>query len=90
MVKLLECVCLDNLIDLIMIKNEYQNQGLGSQFISIISNKLLEIYPTILLESFEDNDKANNFYEKNGWILDKVSFNQEIGGNKKYYYKSNY
>lgn len=82
------CVCKENLIDLIMIQNEWQNQGIGSDFINMVSEELLKTYPQIRVECFEKNIRANAFYLKNGWHQDKMVFDDELGDNRIYYTQS--
>lgn len=82
------CVCKANLIDMLMIKNEYQGKNIGSYFFNQISENLFKVYEQIRLESFENNTKANRFYIKNGWEIEKICFDEEINGNKVYFYKN--
>lgn len=81
------CVTKENLIDLLMIHPNYQRLGIGSKMLEFISMQLFKYYTEIHVESFELNKKANLFYEKNGWLTDKALFDEEIQGNKIYYYK---
>ena len=81
------CICKENLIDLFMIQNETQNQGIGRAFINMISEELLKKYPRIRVECFEKNVKANRFYVRNGWLQEKIVFDEEISDNRIYYHK---
>lgn len=72
---------------MIMVQAELHGQGIGSLMLNNISEKLLEVYNEICLESFENNQKANSFYEKNGWKIDRIEFDEEIEGNRIYYFK---
>lgn len=81
------CICKENLIDMIMVLTELHGQGIGSQMISLICDKLFTVYDELRLESFEANTKANAFYEKNGWTIAKIEYDAEIGGNRIYYIK---
>lgn len=81
------CVCKDDLIDLVMVRNDRQGQGIGSAFIDMVSKGLLERYPSIRLECFEKNIKANHFYVKNGWTVEKSLFDEELGDNRIFYTK---
>ena len=81
------CVCKDDLIDLIMVRNELQGQGIGSAFIEMVSKELMERYPSIRVECFEKNTKANRFYVKNGWTVEKSMFDEELGDNRIFYMK---
>ena len=81
------CVCKDNLIDLVMVRNELQGQGIGSALIEMVSKELLERYSSIRVECFEKNTKANRFYVKNGWIVEKSLFEAEAEDNRIFYTK---
>lgn len=81
------CVCKDDLIDLIMVRNDRQGQGIGSAFIDMVSKGLLERYPSIRVECFEKNTKANRFYVKNGWTMEKSLFEAEVEDNRIFYTK---
>ena len=81
------CICKEDTIDLIMVHSEMHRQGIGSHFINKISEELLKKYNKIYLESFENNLKANSFYDKNGWNKDKIVFDEEVGLNRLYYSK---
>lgn len=82
------CVIIENLIDLFMIHPDYQRLGLGSKMLECVSKQLFLKYSEIRLESFELNVKANSFYKKNGLLVEKVAFDEEIKGNKIYYFKN--
>lgn len=81
------CVCKEDLIDLLMVRNEAQGQGIGSAFLDAVSGDLLTRYPSIRLECFEKNGKATRFYEKNGWTRERVVFEEEVGDNRIFYTK---
>lgn len=81
------CVCKENLIDLIMVKTELHGKNIGSTMLNQVSAELFQNYETIHLESFEANVKANRFYEKNGWEIDKTEADAETGGKRIYYSK---
>lgn len=81
------CICKENLIDLFMVRNEVHNQGIGSVFLDMVSEELLKTYSKIRVECFEKNGKANHFYVKNGWIQEKIAFDEEMDDNRIYYYK---
>lgn len=81
------CVCKDDLIDLMMVRNDRQGQGIGSTFIDMVGKELLKRYPSIRVECFEKNTGANRFYVKNGWIVEKSLFDEELGDNRIYYRK---
>jgi ribosomal protein S18 acetylase RimI-like enzyme len=73
-------VCKKNIIDLMMIDSNFHRKGLGSILLQSKEEKLFKEYSELELESFEKNDKANNFYVKNGWI--EISRFHDSGINK--------
>lgn len=81
------CICKSNLVDLIMVKNEFHRQGVGTRFLSEICKQLFCHYTEIHLESFEKNVKANQFYKKNGWVIEKIVLDEEVNDNRVYYVK---
>jgi ribosomal protein S18 acetylase RimI-like enzyme len=77
-------IILKNKLHLIMIRNEYQNKGYGTIFLSYIENRLFMEYDSIELQSFVGNSIANQFYKKNGWKkLNKVNNGIEVYRYKK-------
>jgi GNAT superfamily N-acetyltransferase len=75
------CVCKSNLIDLMMVHNFYR-LGYGTMLLKHCEEYLFSKFEAINLESFEGNDKANNFYRKNGWIEKERKFDEASGKNK--------
>lgn len=82
------CICKEELIDLLMIQNGMQNRGIGSAFLTLVSEELLKQYTKIRVECFEKNGKANRFYVRNGWTQEKITFDEEMGDNRIYYCKT--
>ncbi len=72
----------DNLIDLMMIDDDFHRRGLGTKILEYCEEMLFKNYDELILESFEENHKANNFYKKNGWIETKRRFDKSSGVNK--------
>ncbi len=75
-------VCKENLIDLMMIDNDYHRQGYGTIILKHCEQHLFSTFSEIKLESFEGNEKANNFYLKNGWLEVEKRFDEMAGINK--------
>jgi ribosomal protein S18 acetylase RimI-like enzyme len=75
-------VCQDNVIDLMMIDHAVHRQGLGSALLRQIEQTLLQKYDELRLESFENNEKANAFYRKNGWRELRRYLDRDLGVNK--------
>jgi ribosomal protein S18 acetylase RimI-like enzyme len=68
----------DNLIDLMMIDYPCQRQGLGTELLRHVEERLCREYEELRLESFEANQPGNAFYRKNGWrevgsCIDEIS-----------------
>jgi ribosomal protein S18 acetylase RimI-like enzyme len=80
-------VCKDNLIDLMMIDDGFHRRGLGTRLLEHAEATLFRSYSELTLESFEGNQKANNFYHKNGWVEANRYFDQDSGVNKIVFHK---
>jgi ribosomal protein S18 acetylase RimI-like enzyme len=76
------CVCKQSLIDLMMVDHEAHRRGYGTTLLRHAEARLLETHEEIVLESFEDNDQANAFYRKNGWIESERFFDESLGSRK--------
>jgi ribosomal protein S18 acetylase RimI-like enzyme len=72
----------DDLIDLMMIDRDFHRGGLGTTLLRHTEDVLFQFYDEIVLESFEDNHQANNFYRKNGWTEVKIFMDDASGVNK--------
>ena len=66
-----------------MINHEQHRIGLGSVLVKHCEKVLFEKYQELKLESFEYNEKANNFYLKKGWEILRTE-HDEISGSNKY------
>jgi len=75
-------VCKGDLIDLMMISDGFHRQGFGRQLLKYCENRIFRKHSEIRLESFEGNEKANNFYRKNGWNEAGLNFDETSGTNK--------
>ncbi len=62
-------VCIENVIEFMLVGYEFQRKGYGSQILGFCENMLMQSYETIALESFEKNTVANEFYESNKWEI---------------------
>lgn len=60
---------------------EYIGKGYGRILLEKCINELKQYgFSKMLLWVLEDNDRARNFYEKNGFFCSKVFMNNNIGG----------
>ena len=75
-------VCKANLIDLMMIDHDYHRHGHGTTLLKHCEKHLFKTFNEIKLESFEGNEKANNFYRKNGWSEIARELDELSGVNK--------
>ncbi len=62
-------ICIENIIEFMLVGYNYQRKGYGSQILEFCENMLLQKYETIALESFEKNTNANAFYNSNEWKM---------------------
>jgi RimJ/RimL family protein N-acetyltransferase len=53
-----------------------------------MSKVALKKYDEIYLECFEDNQRANHFYNKMGWEMYKIEVDADMGWNRLFYRKS--
>jgi len=60
-------ICIDNVIDFMMVDADYHRQGLGTKLLQCCEDLLFENHQVIALESYEKNYKACEFYEANNW-----------------------
>ncbi|MDL2324270.1 GNAT family N-acetyltransferase [Ruminococcaceae bacterium OttesenSCG-928-A16] len=71
----------DDVLHLIMIDVPYQNKGCGAKLLAFIEQQMFNHYPTIKVQTFEENSSAIRFYEKNGWRIKSVEHINEMGVN---------
>jgi len=60
-------ICVENMIDFMLIDVNLQGHGLGTKLLTICEDMLFDSYSTISLENFKFNSKANTFLNANGW-----------------------
>ncbi|MFK7816304.1 MAG: GNAT family N-acetyltransferase [Gammaproteobacteria bacterium] len=60
-------VCIDNVIDFMVIDAGQQRKGFGTMLLKHCENYLFENHRVIALESFEEHAIAHRFYEANNW-----------------------
>jgi len=81
-------VCKGNVIDLMMIDQRLHRRGFGTKLLQHCEAALFRHYRELTLESFVDNDHANNFYLKNGWENVEQYFDRHSGVDKLVFRKS--
>ena len=62
-------ICIDNVIDFMMVDVDYHRQGLGTKLLQHCESYLFKKHQIIALESFEENTKATKFYQANNWEI---------------------
>lgn len=60
-------VCIDNVIDFMMIDVEHHREGFGTKLLKYCEDHLFQNHRVIALESFEEHSIAHKFYEANNW-----------------------
>jgi ribosomal protein S18 acetylase RimI-like enzyme len=80
--------CRDALIDLLMIDQGVQRQGLGTELLAHVERTLFRSYGALQLESFEGNQAANAFYRKHGWREVGWHLDRDSGARKIVFRKS--
>jgi len=58
----------DLTVDLMMVDAERQGHGLGTRLLEHLETLLFSKSAELTLESFADNEQANAFYRKRGWV----------------------
>jgi GNAT superfamily N-acetyltransferase len=69
----------DATVDLMMVTLAHHRTGVGTLLLAAAEKELFEKHPRLSLDSFRDNQQANNFYQKHGWALDH-HFNDPVYG----------
>ena len=67
-----------NMVELMM-KHEDHRKGWGSILLFAMEEKLFGSHSEIILDSFENNHKTNQFYLKNGWKNTGTEFDVDAG-----------
>ena len=70
------CVCKGKLLDLIMVETEFHHKGYGSELLKHCEGIMFSNFEEIKLESFERNQKANNFFRKHLWLENERIFDK--------------
>ncbi len=79
--------CKENLIDGMMIDSDFHRQGYGTMLLKYCEERLFGRFTELVVESFANNDQANNFYRKNGWKEDGQFLDKKRTGLRKITYK---
>ena len=83
------CICIDDLVHLMMVDVERHRKGLGTRLLGHCESQLAARgHKTIRLETFEGNAQAINFYRKNGWTLTRKAVDEEHGFVRVFFTKS--
>lgn len=77
-----------NTLESLMIDCDYQGTGAASYFLNQLLNKKFGQYNEIKLECFQANKRARRFYEKQGFILDKIYLDSDLNEKMCVYTKS--
>ncbi len=62
------CVALGGFIDLMMIDCDRHREGFGRELLSHVELDAFKSHPELRLESFRDNQRANDFHAAQGWV----------------------
>ena len=75
-------ICIENMIDFILVNVDHQGQGLGKRLLNSCEQILFEDYTTIAVESFKYNARANSFFTTNGWKLNNQYLDSRLNMHK--------
>jgi GNAT superfamily N-acetyltransferase len=81
-------VWLDDTIDLMLIDYPLHRHGLGTTLLGRVEQMMARQHAALRLESFEANEPANAFYQKNGWREVSRYIDGETGISKIVFQKS--
>lgn len=73
------CVYDSDRIDLIMVDHDLHRNGLGTKLLAHCESKLFQKTDKLRLDTFRGNEKAIEFYKKNGWTVDRFATDPEMG-----------
>lgn len=82
------CIWHGNLLHLLMIAPEHQGTGAAAYFLQHLCEDKFQTCDELRLECFENNKRANAFYEKQGWAVYKVKADAGTGWNRLFYKKT--
>lgn len=71
-------VVLENLIELLIIKKEFQKQGVGKQLYNYAIGLIKENYSRVKVECFENNLRVNSILKKSGFRFES-KYKDEMG-----------
>ena len=69
----------DLAVDLMMVDAERQGRGLGTRLLAHLETLLFSKSDELTLESFAENEQANAFYRKRGWVVIENYKDKETG-----------
>ena len=72
-------VATDNHIEQLIIDERFHRRGIGSFLLEHLERELFKDHDELVLESFRDNDRANDFYLAHGWLVGGA-FHEEVYG----------
>lgn len=60
-------ICVENMIDYILVHSDHQNNGIGLKLLNYCETSLFDGYSTIAIENFELNSSPVDYFRANGW-----------------------
>lgn len=65
-------------IDELYVKNEYRGKKIGSKFLKYLFNKKKDNFKAVFLEVFQSNNRAFDFYIKNGFVKNEGIYLEHV------------
>lgn len=81
-------ICQDNVIGMLMIDYRYHQRGLGTQLLAHCEAHMFETHAALGLRCFEQNEPANRFFVKHGWLETLTHHDKLIGARTIVYQKT--
>ncbi len=57
----------EDAVDLMMVDVDFHRKGIGQALLAHAEAQLFELFGTLFLDSFSENEQAVGFYKKHGW-----------------------
>ena len=70
-----------------MIDVDFHQREFGGHLLRNCESELFQTFNELILESFEQNHNANEFFQKNGWRVKNKYFDNSSGVTKIVFYK---
>jgi len=81
-------ICIENMIDYILVHADHQNNGVGLKLLAYCENTLFSGYSIIAIENFELNSSPLEYFKTHGWTYTNKYFDPKFNQTKMIYKKN--